>query len=412
MKIPLQLLQRFLVINLVIISCTHSKSPNTGPSTVNKDTTEGQLQTFDLKRLPNISTIKLSEIGAIDIEYLPLNTTPQNVIQNIHNIIFGENYFLIRENSSIKSPSMYRYDGSFVTKIGTEGRGPNEFSYVNDIDINPQNESIYIANSRQSKFLVYNKNGSFIRTFRSPLTGEMKFKFTTDGILCYYNNSQGNIENSFILIDTTGKIIKTFPNKYLWKRIFPGVGYEGENLYYTFNSQLFKKEIYCDTIFAYNNKAFEPYMIIDEGNQRITPDIRTNIRTMAEASDVLHNYIDPWNLFEFGDFLYYELGITINGVHDLFSFIGSKKNNFKTMVVPYEGLINDIDGGPSIWPRTVRDGNTIVSWIEALKFKEYIASDAFKNSTPEYPDKKKELEKLAKNINESDNPILILIKIK
>ena len=111
---------------------------------------------------------------------------------------------------------------------------------------------------------------------------------------------------------------------------------------------------------------------------------------------VLHNFLNPFNLFEFGDFIYYEFGVTINGNHDLFSFIGSKKNNFKALVVPYEGLINDIDGGPNIWPKTIKDDNTIVSWIEAFKFKEYIASDAFKNSIPKYPDKKKELEKLAK----------------
>jgi len=78
----------------------------------------------------------------------------------------------------------------------------------------------------------------------------------------------------------------------------------------------------------------------------------------------------------------------------------------------YEGLINDLDAGPNIWPRTVKDDNIIVSWIDAFKFKEYIASDAFKNSTPKYPEKKQELERLANSIHEDDNPIIILIKVK
>ena len=47
-----------------------------------------------------------------------------------------------------------------------------------------------------------------------------------------------------------------------------------------------------------------------------------------------------------------------------------------------------------------------------MKLKNYISSDAFKSSNPKNPDKKKELEKLAKKIKETDNPILILIKIK
>ena len=82
---------------------------------------------------------------------------------------------------------MFRYDGSFVTEIGTKGRGPYEFIGISDFDINPENESIYIASGRQQKFLVFNKNGEVVRTFKSPLTGRMNFKFTEDGILCFYN---------------------------------------------------------------------------------------------------------------------------------------------------------------------------------------------------------------------------------
>jgi len=415
MKTLSQSFLRFLLINFVLISCTHDRSRVTVSDTAYHDSNEGHLFLFDLKKLPDKSTVKLSEIGATEVEYIPLETTPQNVISEIDNIIFNNNYFLIREYSSIKSPSMFRNDGSFVTNIGTVGRGPNEFTAVNDVNINPKTESIYIASGRrqQTKFLVYNKNGTFIRTFKGPQTGfEMQFKFTEDGIFCYYNNFFGDIENSFILIDTTGKIIKKFPNKYPYKRIFPGVGYEGKNLFYRFSNHLYKKEIYCDTIFLYSNKVFEPHIIIDVGNLRINPVVRTNIRTMSDASDVLRNYINPWNLFEFGDFIYYEIVATVNGKRDLFSFIGSKEDNFKALVVSHEGLINDLDGGPNIWPKTTKDDSTIVSWIEALKFKEYIASEAFKNSSPKYPDKKKELEKLANSIRENDNPIIMLIKVK
>jgi len=80
--------------------------------------------------------------------------------------------------------------------------------------------------------------------------------------------------------------------------------------------------------------------------------------------------------------------------------------------VPYKGLINDLDGGPDIWLKTVKDDSTIASWIEAVKFREYVASDEFKNSDPRYLDKKEELDKLADSIQENDNPILIYIRLK
>jgi hypothetical protein len=41
-----------------------------------------------------------------------------------------------------------------------------------------------------------------------------------------------------------------------------------------------------------------------------------------------------------------------------------------------------------------------------------MGSEEFKNSTPKYPEKKKELEKLASSLDENDNPVLMLIQLK
>jgi len=415
MKDLSKLFIRFLLLNFVLISCTHCRQVATVSDSANHNSTGNNLFVFDLKKLPDKSIVRLSEIGATEVEYIQLKTIPQDVVSQIFNIVFSKNYILVREYSSIKSPCLFQNDGSFVTRIGTLGRGSDEFTGINDIDINPKTGSIYLASGRrqQTKFLVYNINGTFIRAFEGPQAGfEMQYEFTEDGILCYYNNFFGDIENSYVLIDTTGKIIKKFPNKYPYKRIFPGVGYEGENLFYRFRNQLYKKEIYSDTVFIYNNKEFVPHIIIDVGNLRINPDVRTNIRTISDARDVLSNYINPWNLFEFGDFIYYEFGAIINEVRDRYSFIGSKNNNLRTLIVASEGLVNDLDGGPNIWPKTTKDVSTVVSWIEAMKFKEYIASDAFKNSSPKYPEKKKELEELAGNLSEFDNPVLMLVTFR
>ena len=72
----------------------------------------------------------------------------------------------------------------------------------------------------------------------------------------------------------------------------------------------------------------------------------------------------------------------------------------------------DLAGGTYIWPQTTKDGNTLITWIDALKLKTHVASGPFKNSTPKYPEKKKELEKLANSLKETDNPILIIVSLK
>ena len=96
----------------------------------------------------------------------------------------------------------------------------------------------------------------------------------------------------------------------------------------------------------------------------------------------------------------------------IYSFIGSKKNNYKALINSGQGIVNDLDGGPNILPKTIKDDITIIALVDALQLKTHVSSEAFKNSTPIYPEKKKELEKLANNLKETDNSILILVKLK
>jgi len=71
-----------------------------------------------------------------------------------------------------------------------------------------------------------------------------------------------------------------------------------------------------------------------------------------------------------------------------------------------------LDGGPGFFPKTIKDDNTIIGWVDAQKLKSHVASEEFKNSKPKYPGKKKELEKLANSLKETDNPVLVLVSLK
>jgi 6-bladed beta-propeller len=394
MKTLTQFFLRILLLSAILISCKNSNSQK-----------EGQLVTFDLKELPDQTSLKLSDLGATDIRYIPLETNEQSVIPRISKIIISKNYILTQSFANI---NMFRHDGSFVTKIGTIGRGPDEFTVAHDVDINLKDESIYLVDGWQQRFFVFSKSGDLVRKFKSPLSAAINFRFTKDGILSYNQNHMGNIENSFNLFDTTGNIIKNFPNKYPWKRTVPNVAFQGENIFYRFNNQLFKKEIYCDTIYVYKDKDFKPHIIINVGNLRLSPGIRTE----STAEFIMHNFLAPINLFEFGDYIYYEFIVPRNGKSEGLSFIGSKNGNFRVLFDPEKDLINDLDGGPCIWPKTNWDDKTLISWVDAISLKTMVASEAFKSSTPKYPEKKKELEKLANSLNETDNPVLILVTLK
>ena len=87
------------------------------------------------------------------------------------------------------------------------------------------------------------------------------------------------------------------------------------------------------------------------------------------------------------------------------------KKDFHILINTEQGITNDIDGGPNILPLSSRNDNTIIALVDALQFKKHIASETFKNSKPEYPEKKKELMKFAESLKDTDNPVLVLVKL-
>ena len=81
-----------------------------------------------------------------------------------------------------------------------------------------------------------------------PLYAPIDFRLVDNKILCYCENHMGNIENSYTLLDTNGLVIKSFPNNYPFKNHDSFI-FRYENLFYKFNNQLFKKEVYSDSIY-------------------------------------------------------------------------------------------------------------------------------------------------------------------
>lgn len=403
-KIKMSLFIKILFIFPLVISCQNS---------IKNDS--NQLVTFDLKGHLELSNVKLSDLNISDIEYIPLETNEKSMIDHIEELSFNwgnvrimsdEKYFLIKIRNKILK---FRIDGKFEGMIGTQGRGPTEFQVAHDLDINIESHNIYLVSAWQKKFNVYSEDGKFVRTFPIPAYAPISFRFVDGKILCYFDDLQGNIKNSYVLMDTNGIVIKNFKNKYPFEIHNIASGFPHENLFYQFNDRLYKKEIYSDTIFLFENMNFIPHIVIETGERLITPEIRSKY----DGSYIGEYYIQPLNLFEFGDFVFYEfIYKAVQFEASIYGLIASKKGNYEAIFDMEQGLINDLDGGLNILPITIKNDSTAIAIIDVLKLKSHVSSYEFKNSTPKYPEKKKELEKLSASLKETDNPVLLLMKLK
>jgi len=177
---------------------------------------------------------------------------------------------------------------------------------------------------------------------------------------------------------------------------------------YIFDHNISYWNQYGDTVFSISPELREkPSFIFSRGNYRLP-------KSTIGDPNLLKQYLHVQQIFETSHFLaiyyFYEkrafVLIDKKNRNTFISYLGSDGNG---------GIFNDLDGGTVFLPESyyVENGREyMVGLITPYKLKDFIASKEFTNSTPKYSEKNKELVKLASSIKETDNPILVLIRLK
>jgi hypothetical protein len=387
-----------LIVSFILINCGQPKLKSR--ATQNNGLCSYQIpETFDMER------ISLTDIYAENIEYIPLETNSESILSKINKFFSSGNDFFICDYGG----EILRFNthGEFLGKIGALGKGPNEFIVVSSIAVDNQNNNVFILSSPESKIYVYNFDGEYVNTIRCSETISDIY-FIDNMILCYSKNRNCSVEHSFEIIDVNGEIIKYYPNIYRCSPIGMSRSFMSEISFYLFNNELHIKELFSDTVFHLKFPYFEGKYIIDRKNKRPNPTIRENFGDIEQLKGLNYMYIFDRKIFEFSNFIYYQGFYKQN---DCFTIFSKKEQELR---YPFQnsGIINDLDNGPEFWIQASFDKNHAISWVFAHQLKAHVASDAFKNSTPKYPEKKKELERLAKSLSENDNPVLMIVKLK
>jgi len=356
---------------------------------------------------PDGKQLNISEI-ADDIKYIPLAN--DSILRGIFYIDYADGEYFI---SDIRKFLRFNEKGEFLNKIGTRGSGPGEYQYASDFVIEPDTREIFITGGKRDQIMVYSPEGKFIRSFGLP--GKSLSSIGMDGknVFVFYLSAYEHDTVNMQLLDSRGTLLKSYTNKYKFERGRAVVGYRGECLMYSLQNKLHFKEIFSDTIFYLDRQKMVPEMILNSGDKRFTPEIRSQI--IKEIGDNPRNTpkiqgmsLTQNNLFETNNYLFYSYNCDRKGR----MLIYNKSTGRQIEIDSKTGIKNDWDGGPNIQLKKNKDDNTVFSWMNAFELKTYVASDDFKNATPKYPEKKKALEEMANSLDENDNPVLMLVKLK
>jgi hypothetical protein len=353
------------------------------------------------------NTFTLSEI-ADDISYIPLDDSiPIIVSPSPRAQVSNKCIFIpvgMGTGSGIIGIVKFNRDGSIISKIGTWGRGPDEYMSFN-FSFDERTGTIYILDNN-NKIKVYSKYGKFIREISLKKYGD-----NFDNIDVFYSKliismflRLGEAKYNWIILDTLGNLIKTKENSVPPFKDNPGLS----GTTYRYNNRLFYTNYYNDTVFSIlPDLTYKTAFLFSPGEHRWPRG-----KVTAEA---ITQYIFPLRLFETKRFIGFYYG---HGWNRATAYIDKKSN--ETLLVYNENrnwISNDLDGGILFDPFNSsyfeeNDQEFLVGLIDSYQLKVHTKSDEFKSFVPKYPEKKKELEKLANGLKETDNPVLVLVKLK
>ena len=386
--------------------------------------------TIDVDGARSNNEIPLLSDFADDISYIKLKTPPNVFVQIIHDVQISEENIFILENQRVM---VFDREGNYIRTIGKVGRGPNEYVYLRSFCVVKNDEGkdeLIFYTGPEGDVYRYNVNGDVIAklfTYRFAdymyLIGD---KLLFSGLLTPSLNLPDNI-TQFASMDFNGQIIDSKPLPIYsvknWERqILASPG----SYISKFDDVLLLYGYLEDTVFHVNGSGkIEPRYILDFGDYGIPIETRylgrkpegllnasiIPIISPAETAD------NVWFKFAFqkrGFLLRYDK--TDQRAYTHF-YEGDKEIDPTRGRTALEelGLINDIDGGPNFYPKYsshVDSTQICVSAKQVFDLKKELTPEYFQNREVKFPAKKDSLVKLVNSLEETDDYVLMLVRLK
>ncbi len=340
------------------------------------------------------------------IELIPLETNQECLISEISKLLFHNNTFIISDKQTNK---ILQFDdkGKFIKTIGSQGRGPLEYSHIWDIEIDKNTgelDVLCISNPVTFKCYSISTNNAYSKTFKNIL-GYHFIYLDENTLLIFDTATQGKYDYELMIVDKSGQIKERyFHNPYV-------VGYSAhpERSFHEYNDIIsFIRE--NDNVVYQISKdthALSERYIFDFGKYNLPEDYKNLFYTnFQEYQLIMNDYVGINTVLETDDYLFFDFGIKNRGFSAFYS---------KTAKITRYGDFNDNILDDIIMSPIATIDNEFISAVEPLwifKVSEDVedkTSEAWINFLEENPIYN---ELYNKFIDENSNPILVRYHLK
>jgi hypothetical protein len=384
-NIVLKLVSSFLFFYLSSISVIHGQS----------NLTDIPFKIDVKENFRNIKAINLSNIGK-ELSYIPLETTPECLIQSIRKILFSDSYIFISE---FKRLLQFDKNGKFIRQIGSAGSGPGEYLSIGDFCIDEQKKEIYIIFSSATRLLIYGFDGVFKNSINLTFRPAQIIPKDQNSLIYHLWNVPGKNDPSWIITNRQGITATSIKNNL--KRISQPGFIVNHTPLYSFDNTLHFMEFGIDTLYYFNDTQKKPYAVffLDDlkmdADPLITPSLLKDEKLLNKfwIGSIIEN-----NVFLFIKFFRGISNATMCAIY-----------NKKTATVTFlkeNVFINDLDGGVKFWPKQIINDNILVDYIDAFDLLKKQSGALVKKDN----NVSTILSNMKKQISETSNPVLILLK--
>ena len=377
------------------------------------------------------------------IELIPLETRDECLL-DVPGYLFSSgvimnNDLILVSYTSNNDDKLYSFDrtGKFLKQIGRRGQGPGEYHSFFSFSFSSDNSSIYLF-CANSKILEFDVNGKFIHSLTIPkIEGKELGRSSYAGNNLFVGHRQYTGENkyNYCLYDRDGNIAKCFPNHIFFNRVDKrrSISYDFTLYPVRVDDRMYLKEYVNDTIYCLINSFMQPAFVFELGKYHYPKEF---LELPTSIPEVLKNVILTRFLIGTPNYFFYVLSIPdILPVPKIQPVLMLGSGNYKTRerdvfgiyniedntnilldinenLLSEKGIINDMNGGLSFFPRYYAGNNVVVDLWDAEKMKETLTDDYFASKTIKDPDAHQKLKEILKNLKFDDNPVVVVAKLK
>ena len=419
---------------LSIIGCRQEIKNNSTDGIVNVD---DSTKIIKIGEINENQIIKFSDIYNT-INFVRLETKDECLIGRIDKIVATRDKFVILDTSSAKMVFVFSNNGTFLNKIGSNGRGPLDYDEPNDIAYDEQRDELLVLCHNRQTILKFKLDGTFIeKIFIEWWVNSMHI--VENNYLLYLNNRiQPNGKKhpyNIIIINKDGKDLKhLLPIDEETSDLYPP-----KSTFSDFNTEIIFSTYYFNKVYKLEDNDIKIKYLLDFGKWMVPEsayknindkeldkiisdnDYAFNIASFETSTHIICQFL--YKRFVFNCFYSKETQITKTSAvyfNDLNSFLTGHSHFFvkgdsligyiePVFISSYKDLMSSIN---EVESKNGDVGHALMNYYSSLLPDSKI-KDNFLNlvQSTKISLTKKEID-FINGINEMDNPILIIVKLK